>query len=139
LHGETPSSTTLPRVVIRLDDAPVWKMNTPPPDSVSGVGPLMVNDPSDQGGPAEVDRLQGDRALPRRLLVRRGQIVLRPQRDAIGDEGAVGSLDEWGAGDRRTRVDAQVPGDGRGAGVGDRGVSQDREGCGRSQIHRGCC
>jgi hypothetical protein len=48
LHGEAPSvSTTLPSVVPRVCDAPVWKMNTPGPCSVSGFGPFMVNDPSE--------------------------------------------------------------------------------------------
>ena len=48
LHGETPFSTMLPLVpVFRLCDAPVWKMNTPPPDSVSGDGPFRVSDPSE--------------------------------------------------------------------------------------------
>jgi hypothetical protein len=50
LHGSTPSSTMLPLVpVIRLCDAPVWKMNTVPedPTSVSGAGPFRVSDPSE--------------------------------------------------------------------------------------------
>jgi hypothetical protein len=48
-HGEAPSIyATLPVVeVTRLCDAPVWKMYTPAPDSVSGCGPFMVSDPSE--------------------------------------------------------------------------------------------
>jgi hypothetical protein len=148
LHGEAPSvSTTLLLVeVTRLD--PVWKMNTPAPVKVSV--PFRLSAPSEvvwytpgvQGEPGEVGRLRGARrALPRRLVVRRGQIGLGPERDAIGGEGGVGRLDDarWEAGDRRSGVGAQVPGDGRGAGIGDTGARQDREGRGRTQIHRGCC
>jgi hypothetical protein len=53
LHGEAPLiyATLLVVEVTRLCDAPVWKMNTPAPDSVRVCGPLivipMVSDPSE--------------------------------------------------------------------------------------------
>jgi hypothetical protein len=94
--------------------------------------------PWGQGLTTEVGRHHGGRSPPRCVVVCGGQIGLSLQSNRVS--GVLGSVDNlsWRkAGDRAAGADPQVPGDERGAGVGDRGARQHRETLGRSQPHRG--
>ena len=75
---------------------------------------------------------------PRRIVIPGRQIGLGLLGHGISS--VLSSVDHqpWGeADDRGARADTQVPGDDRGAGVGDRAARQHREGGGRPQAHRG--